>query len=338
MAELVPSRSANTLDLQPSQSPWRDAMHRLVRHKGAVAGMVMIVLFALIAAFASVLAPHNPLQIHDGKVYLPPAWVERSATGKAGDPRFLLGTDTIGRDVLSRVIYGSRVSMIVGLIPVLITSLLGTVIGLTSGYAGGRVDNMIMRITDVFYAFPGLLLYIVLMVALRDTTIGRLFSGLFLLFIALAVVSWVGVARLVRGAVLSLKEKEFVEAARCIGASNIRIMFRHILSNTLSLIVVWMTFAIPRLIIAEAILGYLGIGLRPATDPKAFFITSWGVLMLEGQTAISIQPWILLAPSLCVGLLVLAFTFLGDGLRDALDPRTHAVYKSPVRPSTGSLA
>jgi oligopeptide transport system permease protein len=283
--------------------------------------MVIILLFVLVAIFAPYLAPHNPLQINDGKGYLPPAWVERSEAGLSGERQFILGTDTIGRDVLSRVIYGARVSMIVGLTPVAIILVIGSAIGLLSGYAGGRTDNILMRITDIFYAFPNLLLYVILMVTLRDTALGKMFNGLFLLFVALALVSWVGVARLVRSSVLSLKEKEFVEAARCVGASDRRIMTRHILPNSLSPIIVWMALAIPGMIIAEAILGYLGLGLRPATDPNAIFITSWGTLMLEGQTAINIQPWILLVPSICVGLVVLAFTFLGDGLRDALDPR-----------------
>ncbi len=322
MTGLAKTHSADALVLKrPSRSLWVDAWYRLVRNKAAIVGMVIVVLFSLIAIFASVLAPNNPLKINDGKGYLPPAWYKTSITGKAGDPQFLLGTDTIGRDVFSRVIYGSRVSMIVGLTPVLIILILGTSIGLVSGYAGGWVDNLMMRITDVVYAFPELLLYIILMVTLRDTAIGQLLNGLFLLFVALAIVSWVGVARLIRGSALSLKEKEFIEAARCIGASNVRIMVRHILPNCLSPIVVWMAFAIPRMIIAEATLGYLGIGIRPASDPNAFFITSWGVLMLEGNTAINVQPWILLTPSICVGLVVMAFTFLGDGLRDALDPR-----------------
>ena len=322
MAEREKMHTANGMALaRPSRSLWADAWYRLLRNRAAVAGMIIVVAFLLIAAFASELAPHNPLKINDGLGYLPPAWVAQSTTGQAGDPRFPLGTDTIGRDVLSRVIYGSRVSMVVGLTPVLIILILGAAIGLVSGYVGGRADNIIMRITDVFYAFPDLLLYIILMVTLRDTPIGKVLNGLFLLFLALAVISWVGVARLVRGSVLSLREKEFVEAARCVGATDLRIMLRHILPNSLSPLVVWMAFAIPRMIIIEAVLGYLGIGLRPATDPKAFFITSWGVSMLEGQTAINIQPWILLAPSICVGLIVLAFTFLGDGLRDALDPR-----------------
>lgn len=305
----------------PAQSLWSDAARRLMRNKAAVAGALIITFFVLVAAFASVLAPHNPLQIHDGLGFLPPAWVKQSPAGVSGDPRFLLGTDTIGRDVLSRLIYGARVSMVVGLTPVFIILLIGASVGMVAGYTGGRIDNILMRLTDVIYAFPGLLLYIILMVTLRDRAVGRLLNGLFLLFVALASVAWVGVARLIRGSVLSIKEKEFIEAARCTGVSDLRIMVRHILPNTLGPIVVWMAFAIPGMIIAEATLGYLGLGLRPATDPEAFFITSWGVSMLEGRTAISVQPWILLAPSICVGLVVLAFTFLGDGLRDALDPR-----------------
>jgi len=317
----IPTRDEVAELPYPSTSLWRDAWRRLIRNKAAVLGMIIILLFIFVATFASFLAPHNPLKINDGLGYLPPAWVESSAAGVSGDPRFILGTDTIGRDVLSRVIYGARVSMIVGLTPVAIILVIGSAIGLLSGYAGGRTDNILMRITDVFYAFPNLLLYIILMVTLRDTALGRMFNGLFLLFVALALVSWVGVARLVRSSVITLKEKEFVEAARCVGASDKRIMTRHILPNSLRPIIVWMALAIPGMIIAEAILGYLGLGLRPSTDPNAFFITSWGSLMLEGQTAINIQPWILLIPSICVGLVVLAFTFLGDGLRDALDPR-----------------
>jgi ABC-type dipeptide/oligopeptide/nickel transport system permease subunit len=326
MAGLTQARKTgvdpNALALsRSSRGLWADAWSRLIRNKAAVAGMVVIVLFVLVAIFASTLAPSNPLQINDGMGFLPPAWVKQSASGKVGNPRFLLGTDTIGRDLFSRLLYGARVSMVAGLTPVLILLVLGTSIGMISGYVGGQVDNIIMRITDVFYAFPNLLLYIILMVTMRDTAIGKLLNGLFLLFIALAAVNWVGLARLVRGVVLSLREKEYVDAARCVGASPIHVMVRHILPNALSPIVVWTAFAIPNMIIVEAILGYLGIGLKPATDPDAFFITSWGVLMLEGQTAINIQPWILFAPSICVGLVVLAFTFVGDGLRDALDPR-----------------
>lgn len=309
------------LDLyRPGRSLGREAWSRLVRNKAAVVGMIIIGIFLFLAVFASVIAPEDPLKINDGKRFLPPPFYQGS-TNTPSDPRFLLGTDSLGRDVLSRVIYGARVSMVVGFFPTAIILLFGTIIGMISGYVGGRLDNLLMRLTDVIYAFPDLLFFIIVMVALRDSAIGRLMNGLILLFAALAVVNWVGVARLIRGQVLSLKQKEFVEAARCIGVKDARIMFRHILPNSLGPLIVSAAFSIPGLIITEAILGYLGVGLRPSTDSTDFFITSWGALMLDGQTAINGQPFLLLAPAFCVALVVLAFTFLGDGLRDALDPR-----------------
>jgi oligopeptide transport system permease protein len=309
------------IEMPPPRSLWQDGWRRLLRNRISVLGLIVIGVFLLVAIFASVLAPINPLQIHGGKSNLPPAWIETATTGKSGEAQFLLGTDSIGRDLLSRVIYGARVSMFVGLLPVIVILLMGTTIGMIAGYRGGNVDNVLMRITDIFYAFPDLLFFIILMVTLRDTALGRAFNGLFLLFFELAIVSWVGVGRLVRGSVLSLKERDFIKAARAMGATDLRIMSRHIFPNILSPLVVWIAFAIPGLIIAEATLGYLGLGLRPSSDPTSFFITSWGVLMLEGRTAMNSQPWILFAPSLCVGLVVLSFTFVGDGLRDALDPK-----------------
>ncbi len=306
---------------RPPRSLWSDAWHRLLRNKAAVAGSIVIVLFALIAIFAPVIAPHNPLKINSGKGYLPPAWVERGPTGKVGEPAFLLGTDSLGRDVLSRTIYGARVSMVVGLIPTIIILIVGVSVGLVSGYTGGWVDNLLMRAADVLYAFPDLLFFIIAMAALRETALGRALNGLLLLFVSLSIISWVGLARLVRGQVLSLKQKEFVEAGRMIGASNTRIMFRHLLPNSLGPIIIATAFRIPGLIITEAVLGYLGLGLRPATDPNAPFITSWGALLLDGQSAINAQPWLLLTPAICVAIVVLAFNYLGDGLRDALDPR-----------------
>lgn len=306
---------------RPSRSLWRDAWHRLLRNRAAVAGGIVVIFFMLVGLFAPLIAPHNPLKVYDGKGYLPPAWVKEGPTGKAGEPQFLLGTDTLGRDVLSRTIYGTRVSMVVGIIPTFIILLIGVSVGLFSGYRGGWVDNLLMRFADIIYAFPDLLFFIIVMAALRETPIGRLLNGLLLLFVALSLVNWVGLARLVRGQVLSLKEKEFVEAGRMIGASNFHIMVRHLLPNSLGPIIVSTAFRIPGMIITEAVLGYLGIGLRPATDPNAIFITSWGASMLDGQAALNSQPWVLLTPAICVALVVLAFNYLGDGLRDALDPR-----------------
>lgn len=324
MSEITQTGPKSSIaDLQlnaPSRSLWQEAWMRLFRNKASVAGLIIVILFLVLGLFAPFFAPHNPLQLNSGKDFLPPSWVKLHGS-KVGSPEFLLGTDTLGRDVLSRVIYGARVSMLVGFLPTFIILILGTSVGMLAGYFGGRIDNLLMRITDIMYGFPDLLFFIIAIVALRDTWLGDLMNGLALLFVALAIVNWVGVARIVRGQVLSLKEKEFVEAARCIGAKDARIMFRHLLPNALGPIIVVSAFTIPNMIITEAILGYLGLGLRPATSLESFFVTSWGALLLEGQTAINAQPYMLLAPALCVALVVLAFTFLGDGLRDALDPR-----------------
>jgi oligopeptide transport system permease protein len=312
-----------TFDFQldkPTRSLEQEALARLFRNKASVMGMAIIAFFLVLVIFAPQIAPHNPLEFNSGQDFLPPTWVE-SYAGKTGSPEFLLGTDTLGRDVLSRVIYGARVSMLVGFLPTTIILLVGTTVGMLAGYYGGRMDNLLMRLTDIIYGFPDLLFFIIAIVALRETWLGKLMNGLALLFVALALINWVGVARIVRGQVLALKEKEFVEAARCIGASDFRIMLRHLLPNALGPIVVVAAFTVPNMIITEAILGYLGLGLKPATDLESFFVTSWGALLLEGQTSINAQPFMLLTPAFCVALVVLAFTFLGDGLRDALDPR-----------------
>lgn len=304
----------------PKRSYWQDAWDRLRRNKAAVVGMVIIAFFVLLSVFANFIAPRNPLEQNSGMQYRPAVFMD-GYLNKEADPRFPLGTDYLGRDVLSRVIYGSRVSLFAGLLPTIVIVFIGCTIGVIAGFVGGMTDNLLMRFTDIFYAFPDLLFFIILIITLKDTPIGDWMSGLFVLFMALAITSWVGMARLVRGSVLSLKEKEFVEAARAIGAPTSRIMFRHILPNALGPIIVVTAFTIPRFIIFEAVLGYLGLGLRPATDPASFFISSWGSLLLEGRTALATQPFLLLTPAICVALIVLAFTFLGDGLRDALDPR-----------------
>lgn len=320
-AQTASPNKVATLDaFRPSKSLGQEAWSRLLRNKASILGMIIIGFFIFLAAFASVISPMDPLELHSGKRFLPPPF-DAGATNIKAEPEFLLGTDSLGRDVLSRTIYGARVSMVVGFLPTAIILLMGTTIGMIAGYAGGRVDNLLMRFTDVIYAFPDLLFFIIVMVALRDTFIGQFMNGLVLLFAALAIVNWVGVARLVRGQVLSIKQKEFIEAARCIGVKDARIMTRHILPNSLGPLIVSAAFSIPGLIITEAILGYLGVGLRPSTDSTDFFVTSWGALMLDGQTAINSQPYMLLTPAICVALVVLAFTFLGDGLRDALDPR-----------------
>ncbi len=191
----------------------QEAWGRLIRNKASVIGMFIIGFFIFLAVFANVIAPENPLALNAGKRFLPPPFYQGQTNIKS-ESGHLLGTDSLGRDVLSRTIYGARVSMVVGFIPTAIILLLGTTIGMIAGYTGGRLDNVLMRLTDVIYAFPDLLFFIIVMVALRETWIGQLMNGLVLLFAALAIVNWVGVARLIRGQVLSIKQKEYISHSR----------------------------------------------------------------------------------------------------------------------------
>jgi oligopeptide transport system permease protein len=185
---------------------------------------------------------------------------------------------------------------------------------MVAGYAGGWVDQVLMRITDIIYAFPDLLFLLIIMATLRGTDLGQIMGGLLLLFAGIAIVNWVGMARLMRGQVLSLKEKEFIEAARAIGAPPIRIIFRHLFPNALAPAIVAISFGIPGAMLAEATLSFLGIGVRPPT-------ATWGVMVNEGFVVFSTSPWPVMLPAFCIAIVMISFTFLGDGLRDALDPR-----------------
>jgi oligopeptide transport system permease protein len=230
------------------------------------------------------------------------------------NPRYLLGSDELGRDILSRLIWSARVSMVVGFIPTALTFAIGLSLGMLAGFYGGWIDNLLMRFTDIVYAFPDLLFLIIIMAALRNTALGEVLGGLMLMFLALAIVSWVGLARLIRGQVLSLKEKEFVEAARAIGVPTRRIMIRHLFPNALAPVIVSLAFSIPGYMLAEATLSFLGIGIKPPTP-------TWGVMINEGFIVFAQSPWPVMLPAVCISVVMLAFTFLGDGLRDALDPR-----------------
>jgi oligopeptide transport system permease protein len=323
-ARSLATEGADALErLRPQHSLWSNAWRRLKRNKAAMAGLGFLVFLVFVAIFAPWLAPHNPVQTdvaHAG-TFRQAAWISRPNPLQTGDWSYALGTDSIGRDVFSRMIYGSRVSIIIGFIPMLVIMIIGIPFGLAAGYMGGRVDNLLMRITDVVYAFPALLLAIVMQISFGSTAFGNFLNGLVLLFFSISIVNWTGVARLVRGETLALREREFVESARASGASSVRIIARHILPNALGPIIVAAAYIIPGAIISEAILSYLGVGVRPSVDLSAPFPTSWGQMILEGSKTWQAQSWMLIAPSVAIGLITLSFTFIGDGLRDALDPR-----------------
>jgi oligopeptide transport system permease protein len=292
------------------RSLWRDAGYRLMRNRAAIIGLGVIILAALIAIFAPLIAPFDPIKVDTAHNQLEPIWTGSKYT----NPTYPLGTDQLGRDVLSRLLWAARVSMVVGFIPTTLVFLIGIVVGLTSGYLGGWVDQILMRITDIVWAFPDFLFVLIIVASFRNSAFGDLLGGLVLIFAAFAVVGWIGIARLTRGQVLALKEREFVEAARAVGSSSGRIMSRHLLPNALAPLIVSAAFAVPGAIIGEATLSFLGVGIKPPTP-------SWGAMINEGFIGFSANPWAVMLPALCISIVMLAFTFVGDGLRDALDPR-----------------
>jgi oligopeptide transport system permease protein len=303
------------------RSLWSDARRRLLRNRAAMLSLIYIGALVLVALLAPLLAPHNAIEIFPGQTYRQAAWIETSSPSTTGTWVYPLGTDAVGRDVLSRLIFGTRTSLIVGFIPMGFTILIGAMVGLIAGYQGGIVDALLMRFADIVFSFPALLFFIIVMTALKDTAIGKFMNGFLVLFMALSLVGWVGVARLVRGQVLGLKEKEFVMAAHALGVRSHQILIKHLLPNSLGPIIVTGAFIVPGAIIAEATLSFLGIGLRPSTNRDALFPVSWGNMILDGRAAINTQPWLLIAPAIAIATITLAFTFIGDGLRDALDPR-----------------
>jgi len=320
-AKLGPG-SEDTRPLHPARRGglWRDVWYRLLHNPEGLFGLVVISLMILLAVFADWIAPYPVRETHIAQANLPPFWVEQSKIGMHGTTSFLLGTDRMGRDLLSWAVIGTRTSMALGLISAPFIAVTGLVLGLLAGYAGGWVDNLLMRITDIFYAFPTLMVSILVILVLRDTPVGEFQNGLLLLFIAFLTFGWASAARLVRGSVLAVKNAEYIDAAHATGIPAWRIILKHIMPNCLAPLLVWVTLMVPQLILTEAILGYLRINMGPAGYREAFFDVSWGGMIREGRSFIHVQPFTILIPATLIGLISIAFTFLGDALRDAMDP------------------
>ena len=300
--------------VRPPASLWYDAWVRLRRNRAAMVAIAVIVIIVLLAIFADQVAPYH--------------YAEQDMLNTWGTPdrAHLLGTDGLGRDILSRLIYGTRISMSVAFVTVVIILTIGVPLGLMSGYFGGWWDLVIMRFVDVMYAFPDLLLVIIVMTFVKGNLaqsesawlqplvfVNETTGGLLGIFIALGLTSWLTVCRLVRGQTLSMKEREFIEAAHSIGAKNSRIIRGHVLPNVLGTIIVAAAFYMPRAIMMEAALSFLGLGVDPP-------LASWGVMIADGVSAMRSYPHMVIAPALFLAVNLLAFNFLGDGLRDALDP------------------
>jgi oligopeptide transport system permease protein len=283
-AEAAPTRQA---------SLWGDAWRRLVKNKLAVFGLVTVILLCSVALFAPIIAPYGEAEVvHTELRLMSPSWY------------FPMGIDQNGRDIFSRMVYGARVSLLVGVVAQLIVLGIGVPVGAIAGFYSGKVDNVLMRIVDVFYAIPQLLLVLLL--------VNMMGPGMRNIFIAIGITGWVTMARLVRGVMLSNREQEYIKASRVAGAGSGYIIIRHMLPNSLTPIVVALTFGIPQAIFIEASLSFVGVGIRPPQP-------SWGQMVGTGQQYIQSATHLMLFPCLAIALTMLAFTFLGDGLRDALD-------------------
>lgn len=273
----------------------KDALRRMIRaNKLSLVSLIVIFLLILFSILAPWLTPYGEADMDLMHRLSPPS------------AEHLLGTDEAGRDVLTRLLYGSRVSLMVGIVPTLLSMVIGAVLGVTAGYLGGAVDSIIMRLADIVLAFPSMLLAMVIMYTLGD--------GLFNVFLTLTLMNWGTVARIARAETLKLKTIDYVEAARSIGMSKGRIIMRHILPNCIPTLIVLFTLNVPSAILTESALSFLGLGIQP---PSA----SWGLMVNTGRQYLFNTPWLSFAPSGAIMLAVLSFNFLGDGLRDAIDPR-----------------
>lgn len=326
LIHIGPEMAVAEADVHPDEagfvrgtSLWRDAWRRLLRNKLAVFGLVVVT----VVTVASIIGPTviqytfgftpDYIPTHDPKLTrsFPPF------TGPDGEFSWLhpMGTDNAGRDQLARILQGGQISLFVGVISTLVSLLIGVTYGAIAGYLGGRIDNVMMRVVDVLYSLPYVIVVIVLLSMFRSQTPR---GQLTLLFIAIGSVSWLTMARIVRGQILSLKNQEFVLAARATGVSGSRIIFRHLVPNTLGPVIVYATLTIPQIMLTEAFLSFLGFGVQAP-------LASWGSLAADGIQNIAIFPWQLIFPGATMALTLFSLNFLGDGLRDALDPQMRTI-------------
>ena len=325
VAELTPDETL----VRKERSLWEEAMIRLVRNKVAVVSGIFLIVLILATILAEFIAPFgyaeqdliNNNAIPEWMLFLLPEGAENYA--KISD-KFPLGADHLGRDLFSRALYGARVSLGFALVAATVSLVIGTIYGMISGYVGGKVDNFMMRIVDFLYAFPFLVVVILLQTYFKALErrggasfifdLNESMGGMFFLFIAIGLIDWIGMARIARGQVLQYKRMEFIEAAHAVGAGDSRIIMKHLLPNILGPLIVAESLNIPTYIFLEAFLSFIGLGVNPPTP-------SWGIMISEAVQGLRSYPNQVLVPALALSLTTLAFNFLGDGLRDALDPR-----------------
>ncbi len=294
--------------------PWKRALKR----KSIWFSGIVLLAMGLIAALAPVIAPHDPYRwsLTAAHTNLPPAWVRDAA--KPGTMQFPLGTDRFGRDIFSRLIYGTRTAFFLALTAVPLAAVIGTLLGLIAGYIGGRIDSAIVLFTDMIQSLPSIMFVVIIILIFRTTLTPTWFHGLLTLVIGFSAVAWVSLTRLIRVNVQILKSKPFIEAAVSLGASKREIIFQHLFPNVLNIVLVWVINNIPAVILLEAVLGYIGVGVTGAVDGSEFTAVSWGGLFFSGRSAMVRNPTMLIIPSLGIFLLSISFIFLANFLNETL--------------------
>ena len=291
--------------------PWK----RALRSKTLWFSLLVMLALGLVAGLAPWIAPHDPYQQSFTQGYLPPMWIQ--STSVPGQADYPLGTDRYGRDILSRLIYGTRTAFFLALTAVPLAALIGTLIGLVAGYAGGKLDTAIMLFSDMIQTLPSIMFMVIIVLIFRSMFAPSWLQGLITLVFGFAVVNWVNLARLIRVNVLLIKRQLFVEAAISLGASPRHVIIHHLFPNVLHVILVWIINNIPAIILLEALLGYIGVGVTSAVDGGEFTVVSWGGMFFTGRSAMSRNPSMLVIPSLCILLISMSFFLLGDFLNEA---------------------
>lgn len=272
----------------------------LIKSKTGTIGLIIVLIIFIIAVFANLIAPYDPAQMYTEKILQPPFWQE------GGNMEHILGTDSLGRDLLSRIIFGSRISLLVGIFSVVVAGIIGLIIGLVAGYYGGITDKILMRLVDAFLSIPSILFIIVVLTVFQPSILTLVF--------VIGATTWVQYARIIRGEVLSVKGRDYVKAARSIGVKNRKIISKHILTNIFSVFIVVSTLNVATTILLEASLSFLGIGIQPPD-------ISWGMMLNSGRDYLATGWWLATFPGIAITITVLGVIFLGDWLRDVLDPR-----------------
>jgi ABC-type dipeptide/oligopeptide/nickel transport system permease subunit len=288
-------------------------------HWGTRLSVAIIVMISLIGLLAPVIAPYDPTRMQIGLSSYPPAWYDTPP--KQGQPEHLLGTDLYGRDIFSHIIHGARAAMFLVLIAIPVAVLIGVVVGVIAGLGNRLIEAIFIRLTDIVSSLPAFMFAVILIFILRVTSTGTMLGGLITMTLAFALISWVGLAKLIYTAVLSIKTQAFMEASRSLGADSIRQIFRHILPHLSHLIVVWVVNNVPAVILLEALMGYIGIQILPVNDGTSFQDLSWGGLILIGRTQINRNPFILFVPTLCILAISMSFSILGEYLNERMNPQ-----------------